>query len=120
MTFRFKQCFNSIIFKYFIYQCPNFLNEVFDVTMENNFQIKISFQEIKCHFCKTNTGQFAFSYIGLTFWSKILDTAKRSNNLNTFKHNFQKISYISLKILITLLDLFSFSAITIFNFIYSF
>ena len=38
VTYRFKQCVNTIIFKYFNEQCPNYLNEVFDVTVENNFQ----------------------------------------------------------------------------------
>ena len=67
VTYRFKQCVNTIIFKYFNEQCPNYLNEVFDVTVENNFQLRGSFQKLKCPFPKTNTGQLALSYIGPTF-----------------------------------------------------
>ena len=37
VTYRFKQCVNTIVFKYFNEQCPNYLNEVFDVAVENNF-----------------------------------------------------------------------------------
>ena len=56
MTYRFKQCVNAIVFKYFNEQCPNYLNEVFDVAIENNFQLNGSFQKLKCPFRKTNTG----------------------------------------------------------------
>ena len=37
VTYRFKQCVISIVFKYFNEQCPNYLNEVFDVATESNF-----------------------------------------------------------------------------------
>ena len=70
VTYRFKQCFNAIIFKYFNEQCPNYLNEVFDVAIENNFQSRGSFQKSKFPFRKTNTGELALSYIGQTFWNK--------------------------------------------------
>ena len=69
---------------------PNYLNEVLDVAIENNFQLRGSFQKLKCPFCKTNTGQLALSYIGPTFWNKTPDTLKRTKNLNTFKHNLKK------------------------------
>ena len=44
VTYRFKQCVNTIIFKYFNKQSPNYLNEVFVVAVENNFQLRDSFQ----------------------------------------------------------------------------
>ena len=66
VTYRFKQCVISIVFKYFNGQCPNYLNEVFDVATESNFQLRNSFQKLKCPFRKTNNGQHALSYIGLT------------------------------------------------------
>ena len=37
VTYRLKQCVNVIVFEYFNEQCPNDLNEVFDVAIENNF-----------------------------------------------------------------------------------
>ena len=67
VTYRFKQCVNRIVFKYFNEQCPNYLNEVFDVALQNNFQLRGSFQKLKCSFYKTNTIQLALSYIGQTF-----------------------------------------------------
>ena len=41
-----------MVMKYFNEQCPNYLNEVFDVAIENNFQLRGSFQKLKCHFVK--------------------------------------------------------------------
>ena len=88
VTYRFKQCVISIVFKYFNEQCPNYLNEVFDIATESNFQLRNSFQKLKLPFRKTNNGQHALSFS---------DTLKRSNNLNTFKHNFKKYILKELK-----------------------
>ena len=90
MTYRFKQFVIVIVFKYFNEQCPNYLNEFFDVATQSNFQLRNSFQKLEWPFRKTNSGQYALSYIGPTFWNKTPDTLKPSNNLNTFKHNFKK------------------------------
>ena len=90
VTYRFKQCVNSIIFKYFGEQCPNYINKVFDVVAESNYQLRGSFQKLKCPFRETNTGQIALSYISPTFWNTTKDTLKRANNLNTFIHNLKR------------------------------
>ena len=82
VTYRFKECANVIFFMYFHKQYPNHLNEAFDVIMENNFQLRSSFQKLKYQFHKTNTSQLASSYIGPTFWNKTSDTIKRTKNLN--------------------------------------
>ena len=97
VTYRFKQYVNAIIFKYFNEQWPNYQNEVFDVAIENNFQLRSSFQKLKWPFWKTNTGQLALSYIGPTFWNKTPDKFKHTKNLNTFKHNLKKYFLNELK-----------------------
>ena len=61
MTYRFKQCVNANAFKYLSEQFPNYLNEVADVVMESNFQLRGNFQKLKDPFCSTNTGQLALS-----------------------------------------------------------
>ena len=66
---------------------PKYLNEVFDVTIENNFQLRGSFQNLKCPFRKTNSGQLGLSYIGPTFWNNTPDTLKRTKNINNFNFN---------------------------------
>ena len=90
VTERFNQWINSIVFKYVNDQCPNYLNEVFQIAPANNMQTRGSFLKLKCPFRKTNAGQMALSYIGPTIWSKIPDTLKRTKNLNTFKHNLKE------------------------------
>ena len=97
VTYRFKQCVISIAFNYFNEQCPHYLNEVFDVATESNFQLRNSFQKLKCPFRKTNNGQYALSYIGPNFWNKTPDTLKRGNNHNSFKHNLKKYILKDLK-----------------------
>ena len=98
MTHRSKQCANAIVFKYFNEQFPNCLNKVFDVAIDNNFQLRSSFQKLKCPFRKTNTGQLALPYIDPTFWNKTPDKFKRTKNLNTFKHNLKIYFLNELKI----------------------
>ena len=84
VTYRFKQCVNSIIFKHFSEQWHDYLIEVFDVARESNFQLRGSFQKLECPFRKGDNGQFAFSYIAQTFCNKTLDTLEHTNNLNAF------------------------------------
>ena len=43
VTYKFKQCVNSIVFKYFNEQGPNYLVEVFNVAPESNIQLRGSF-----------------------------------------------------------------------------
>ena len=90
MIYKFKQCVNSVIFKYFNGQYPNYLSEVFNVATESNIQLRGSFQKLKCHFCKINSGQFVLFYIGSTFRNKTPDRVKRTGNLNAFKQNLKK------------------------------
>ena len=92
MTYIFKQCVNAIVFKYFNGHCPNYLTEVFETSTENNFQLRGSFQNLKCPFHKTNTGQLALPYSGQIFWNKTPDTFKCTKNRKTFKHNFKNLS----------------------------
>ena len=77
MTYRFKQCWYSIVVKYFSQQSPNYLNEIFDVATESNFLLKNTSQKSICAFRKTNRSQFALSCIGPNFWNKTLGTLKR-------------------------------------------
>ena len=90
MTYRLKERNTSIVFKYFIKKCPNYLSEAFNGATERNIKLRGSFLKLKCYFRKTNNGQFALSYIGPTFWNKTPETLKRTNNLSTFRHNLKK------------------------------
>ena len=64
------------------------MNEFFNVATESNFQLRSSFQKLKCQ--KTSNDQYVLSYIGPTVWNQAFDTFECSNDLNTFKHNLKK------------------------------
>ena len=57
VAYRFKQCINSMVFKYFNEQCLNYLNKVFDVVTESSFQSRSSLKKLKGSFRKTNNCQ---------------------------------------------------------------
>ena len=38
-------------------------------------------------FCKTNMGQTAILFVGPTLWNSLPELIKKTDNLNTFKHN---------------------------------
>ena len=89
---RYNQCVNSIFFKYFDNQCPHYLNEVFMKAPESSSSLRNIYQKkhLQQPFRKTNTGQYALSFIGPAFWNKVPEEIKRINNLNAFKHNLKK------------------------------
>ena len=58
---RYNQCVNSIAFKYFHNQCPQYLNEVFLTTTESSSSLRNSYQKPQQPFHKTNNGQSALS-----------------------------------------------------------
>ena len=45
------------------------------------FELRVSFQKLKCPFRKSNNGQFALPYIHLTLCNKSSDTLKHTSNL---------------------------------------
>ena len=71
MSYRFKQCVYSILFKNLNEIYFNCQSEVYNASTEHNIPLRGSFQKFECPFCKTNNGQFDLSYISQTFWNKI-------------------------------------------------
>ena len=78
----FKKCVISIVFKFINGNCPYYLNE-------GNISLRNNFLKLKRPFRNVNTGQKALSFIGHSFWNQIPET-KKTDNLNTFKHNLKK------------------------------
>ena len=66
------------------------MNEVFEFASEDNVSLKNDFLKLKRPFRNTNTGQKTLSFIGPSFWNQIPETLKKTDNLNTFKHNLKK------------------------------
>ena len=87
---RFEQCVISIVFKFINGNCPHYLNEVFEFAPEGNISLRNNFLKLKRPFRNTNTGQKALSFIGPSFWNQIPETLKKTDKLNTFKHNLKK------------------------------
>ena len=87
---RFEQCVISIVFKFINGNCPHYLNEVFEFAPKANISLRNNFLKLKRPFRNTNTCQKALSFIGPSFWNLIPETLKKTDNLNTFKHNLKK------------------------------
>ena len=111
---------NSVVFKYLNEQGLNCLNKFFDVTTQSCFHLRGNFQKLKYPFRKTHNGQFALPYIGPNFWKKAPGTPKRTNNIDTFKHNLKKYSLNEIRSPISFFNLVSFSTINILIFIHKF
>ena len=96
-----KDCFNqsitSIVFKYFTNQCPSYLNKVFELACPNNSRTRNSYLKLICTFRKGNTGQNAVSFIGPTRCNKTPEVLRKTNNINTFKHNLKRYYLTRLK-----------------------
>ena len=94
---RFNQSINSIVFKYFTKQCPSYLNEVFELSSPNNLRTRNRYLKLICLFQKTNMGQNALSFIDPSIWNKTPEVLKKTNTINTFKHDFKKYSLTQFK-----------------------
>ena len=86
----FEQCVISIAFKFINGNCPYYLNEVFEFAPEGNISLRNNLLKLKRPFRNTNTGQKTLFFIGPSFWNQIPETLKKTDNLNTFKHNLKK------------------------------
>ena len=87
---RFEQCAISIVFKFINGDCPYYLIEVFEFAPEGNVSLRNNFLKRKRPFRNTNTSHKALSFIGPSFRNQIPQTLKKTDNLNTFKHNLKK------------------------------
>ena len=50
----------------------------------------VRISKLKNPFRKTNIGQKDISYIAPSIWNSLPDSIKRTNSLNTVKHNVKK------------------------------
>ena len=87
---RFEQCVVSILFKFINGNCPHYLNEVFKFVPKDNISLRDNFLKLNRPFQNTSTGQKTLSFIGPSFRNKVPETLKKTDNVNTFKHNLKK------------------------------
>ena len=88
---RSNQSINSILFKYFTEKGPSYLNEIYELACPNNLRTRNSYLKLICPFRKINMGQNALCYLRFSIWNKTSEVLKKTNNINTFKHNFQTL-----------------------------
>ena len=86
---RFNQSVNSVVFKYFTKQCPSYLNDVFELACPNNLRTRNSYLKLICPFRKTNMVQNALPFIVPSVWNNTPEALKKTNSINTFKHNLK-------------------------------
>ena len=78
------------MFKFINVICLCYLNEVFEFVPEGNISLRNTFLTPKRPIQNTNISQKTLSFIGPLFWNQIPETLKKTDNLNTFKHNLKK------------------------------
>ena len=88
---RINQCILSTTFKFVSDIAPNYLNEVSQWAAESNRTLRNDCHKLKHAFPKTAAVQNLLSFLGPSKRSKLPESTKKCNNINTFKHNFKKL-----------------------------
>ena len=84
---RVDQCINAITFKFVSNTCPYYLKEIFEFAPHCRTDTRNKFAKLKTPFRKTNMRQKAISFVGPSLWNILPELIKKTDNLNTFKHN---------------------------------
>ena len=87
---RFTQLIISNVFNFFNSDCPEYMSELFSPADQYGPNTRFSYKKLIIPRRKTNAGLRSPSYIGASFWNKIPNYLKSSQNLNIFKHNVKK------------------------------
>ena len=83
-----NQCVNTIItFKLIYNNCLSHLKEIFEFAPQCRIDTRNQLAKPKIPFCKTNMGQKAISFVVPSLWNRLPESIKKTNNLNTCKHN---------------------------------
>ena len=67
-----------------------YLSYVFKFALEDNVSLRNNFLKLTRPFQNRNTGKKALSFIGPSFWNQLPETLKKTDDVNTFKHNLKK------------------------------
>ena len=85
------QCINAITFRFVKNDCPFYLNHIFEFAPHCRIDTRNSFVKLEHAFRKTTTGQKTLSNLGLFAELSTRTHKKKTNNLNTFKHNAKNL-----------------------------
>ena len=84
---RVDQFVNTITFKFVNNICPYCLKEIFKFVSHCRRDTRNKFAKLKIPFHKTNMAQKAVSFVDPSLWNSLHELIKKTDNLNTFKHN---------------------------------
>ena len=83
---RFKQCLSSSVFKFCSEMCPQYMNEIYTTTNQNNTITRHSFLKFFQPLRAKALSQKCLWYLGPFIWNGVRDDNKLSKNVNTLKH----------------------------------
>ena len=75
---RVDQCINIITLKFINNTCPYCLKEIFGFAPHCGIDTRIKFAKLKIPFPKTNMGQKAILFIGLSLWNSLPEVIKKT------------------------------------------
>ena len=91
------KCSVCSINKFFTKNCPNYFEEIYAPFEADGIHTRSSYQELNVPHWKTNVGQKALSYVGLSLRNNLNKTLKTLTSLNSFKHNIKKHFFTELE-----------------------
>ena len=92
MDQRFKQCLSTSVFKLLSQMCPQYINEIYKTSNQNNTATRNSSLKLR-----TNAqSQKCLWYLGPFIWNGFPDYVKLSNNVNTVEKYNVKKSFLTL------------------------
>ena len=75
--------------------CPFSPKEIFEFAPHCRIDTRNKFAIVKILFRKTNMGQKAISFVAPSLWNSLPELLKKTDNLNTFKHNVTNYSLLN-------------------------
>ena len=86
----FKQRLSRSVFKFFSEMCPQYMNEIYKTTNQNNTSTRNSSLKLFQPLRAKALSQQCLLFLGPFIWYGLPDDVKLSNNVNTFKHKVKK------------------------------
>ena len=97
---RFKQCLYTSILKFFSDMYPQYMNEIYKTSNQNNTVTRNSFLNFFQPLRTKSLSLKCLSYLRPLIWNGVPDDVKLSNNVNTFEHKVKKRNHVSISMYI--------------------
>ena len=87
---RVDQRINTIMYNFSNNPCPYYLNDILNLPSIVGEAHETTFPNLKILFVKQTWDKTHFLNINSSIWNSFLDSIKKVNSLNTFRHNVKK------------------------------